>query len=60
MRQRMYTKVDIAEAMQQIEIDVKKYTKAIKAIMELKRVEYREARGILEMRMDCRQRLKTN
>lgn len=56
----MYTKVDIAEAMQQIEIDVKKYTKAIKAIMELKRVEYREARGILEMRMDCRQRLKTN
>jgi hypothetical protein len=60
MRPRITTKVDIAEAMQQIENDVKKYTKAIKAIMELKQIEYRDARRVLEMRIDCRTMLKTN
>jgi hypothetical protein len=54
MRPRMYTKVDIEEAMQQIEVDVRKYSKAIKTIMELQSLNYKEAKRQFELRLTTR------
>jgi hypothetical protein len=54
MRQRINTKVNVENVIQQIENEIKSYSRAIKAIMELKQVEYRDAKRILEMRIDCR------
>jgi hypothetical protein len=50
----MKTRVDIANAIQQIECEVKAYSKAIKVVMQLKQVEYREAKHILNMRINER------
>jgi len=50
----------VQDAIEQIENEIKSYSRAIKAIMELKQVEYRDAKRILEMRIDCRTMLKTN
>jgi hypothetical protein len=50
----MYTKVDIEEAMQQIEVDVRKYSKAIKTIMELQSLNYKEAKRQFELRLTTR------
>ncbi len=54
MRTRINVKVNVQEAIEQIENEIKSYSRAIKAIMELKQVEYRDAKRILEMRIDCR------
>jgi hypothetical protein len=54
MRPRMYTKVDVQQSIEQIEMDVRKYTKAIKAIMELQSVNYKEAKRQFELRLTTR------
>lgn len=54
MRTRINTKVNVENVIQQIENEIKSYSRAVKAIMELKKVEYRDAKRILEMRIDCR------
>jgi len=60
MRTRINVRVNVQDAIEQIENEIKSYSRAIKAIMELKQVEYRDAKRILEMRIDCRTMLKTN
>ncbi len=50
----MYTKVDVQQSIEQIEMDVRKYTKAIKAIMELQSVNYKEAKRQFELRLTTR------
>lgn len=54
MRARINTRVNVENVIQQIENEIKSYSRAVKAIMELKQVEYRDAKKILEMRIDCR------
>jgi hypothetical protein len=60
MRTRINVRVNVQDAIEQIENEIKSYSRAIKAIMELKQVEYRDAKRILEMRIDYRIMLKTN
>ena len=51
MRTRIQTRVDVENVIQQIECEVKSYSKAIKAVMELHEVAYRDAKRILERRI---------
>jgi len=60
MRTRINVRVNVQDAIEQIENEIKSYSRAIKAIMELKQVEYRDAKRILEMRIDCRTMLNNN
>ena len=60
MRTRINVRVNVQDAIEQIENEIKSYSRAIKAIMELKQVEYRDAKKILEMRIDCRTMLNNN
>ena len=60
MRTRINVRVNVQDAIEQIENEIKSYSRAIKAIMELKQVEYRDAKKILEMRIDCRMMLNNN
>lgn len=52
MRTRIQTRVDVENVIQQIECEVKSYSKAIKAVMELHEVAYRDAKRILERRIN--------
>lgn len=60
MRTRINTRVNVENVIQQIENEIKSYSRAVKAIMELKQVEYREAKRILEMRLTERLMFKIN
>lgn len=52
MRTRIQTRVDVENVIQQIECEIKSYSKAIKAVMELHEVAYRDAKRILERRIN--------
>jgi hypothetical protein len=60
MRNRINKKVNVETVIQQIENEIKSYSRAIKTIMQLKQVEYRDAKRILEMRITERLIFKTN
>jgi len=60
MRQRIKTKVNVENVIQQIECEVKSYSKAIKAVMLLHEVAYQDAKRILERRITERLIFKTN
>jgi hypothetical protein len=59
MRTRIQTKVNVENVIQQIECEVKAYSKAIRIIMQLKEVQYKEAKMILERRINERITFKT-
>jgi len=59
MRPRINTKVDVTNVIQQIEKDIRAYSRALKCIMLLKKVEYKDAKKILEMRLTERLIFKT-
>jgi hypothetical protein len=60
MRKRIETKVNVENVIQQIECEVKAYSKAIKAVMQLHEVAYQDAKRILELRITERLIFKTN
>lgn len=60
MRTRIKRQVDIQCIVDSIECEVKSYTKAIKAVMELHEVAYRDAKTILQKRLTERLIFKTN
>lgn len=60
MRARIKRQVDIQSIVDGIECEVKSYTKAIKAVMELHEVAYRDAKAILQRRLTERLIFKTN
>jgi len=59
MRQRIETKVNVENVIQQIECEVKAYSKAIRIIMQLKEVQYKEAKVILDRKIQDRITFKT-
>lgn len=59
MRARINTKVDVANVIQQIENEIRAYSKAVRIVMLLKKVEYKDAKRILEMRLTERLIFKT-
>jgi hypothetical protein len=59
MRTRIQTKVNVENVIQQIECEVKSYSKAIKVVMQLHGVQYKEAKAILERRITERLIFKT-
>lgn len=60
MRNRIKVKVNVQDAIEQIECEIKSYSKAIKAVMQLHEVAYRDAKRILELRITERLIFKTN
>lgn len=60
MRNRIKVKVNVQDAIEQIECEIKSYSKAIKAVMQLHEVAYRDAKRILELRITERLMFKTN
>ena len=59
MRARIKSKVNVQSITDSIECEVKSYTKAIKAVMELHEVAYQDAKRILENRLNQRLIFKT-
>lgn len=51
MRPRMTTRVDIASAIQQIDYEFNAYCNAIKTVMKLENVKYKDAKAILDKRL---------
>ena len=51
MRTRMTTRVDIASAIQQIDYEFNAYCNAIKTVMKLNNVKYKDAKAILDKRL---------
>ena len=51
MRTRMTTRVDIASAIQQIDYEFNAYCNAIKTVMKLENVKYKDAKAILDKRL---------
>ena len=60
MRTRIKSKVNVQSVIDSIEQEVRAYSKAIKAVMILKQVEYKDAKRILENRLNQRLIFKTN
>lgn len=60
MRTRINTKVNVDNVIQQIENEIKSYSKAIKAVMQLHNVAYKDAKRMLELRLTERLIFKTN
>lgn len=60
MRARIQTKVNVEDMIQQIECEIKSYSKAIKAVMTLHEVAYEDAKAILKRRITERLIFKTN
>jgi hypothetical protein len=60
MRNRIKVKVNVQDAIEQIECEIKSYSKAIKAVMQLHEVAYQDAKRILELRITERLIFKTN
>ena len=60
MRNRIKTKVNVTDVILQIENEIKSYSKAIKAVMQLHNVAYKDAKRILEIRLTERLIFKTN
>ena len=60
MRTRINTKVNVENVIQQIENEFKSYSKAIKTVMKLYNVAYKDAKRILELRITERLIFKTN
>jgi hypothetical protein len=54
MRNRIKVKVNVQDAIEQIECEIKSYSKAIKAVMLLHEVAYQDAKRILERRLTNR------
>ena len=59
MRTRIKRQVDIQSIIDGIECEVKSYSKAINAVMELHEVAYQDAKRILQRRLDNRLLFKT-
>ena len=60
MRTRIETRVNIANAIERIECEIKSYSRAIKVLMELENVGYQDAKRMLEIRVRSRIVFKTN
>ena len=60
MRTRIKRKVNVQTVIDSIEQEVKAYSKAIKAVMQLYGVAYKDAKNILENRLNQRLIFKTN
>ena len=60
MRNRIKTKVNVTDVILQIENEIKSYSKAIKAVMQLHNVAYNDAKRMLELRLTERLIFKTN
>lgn len=60
MRNRIKVKVNVQDAIEQIECEIKSYSKAIKAVMQLHNVAYKDAKRMLEIRLTERLIFKTN
>lgn len=60
MRNRIKTKVNVTDVILQIENEIKSYSKAIKAVMQLHNVAYKDAKRMLELRLTERLIFKTN
>lgn len=59
MRQRIKSRVNIDEVVKQIEVEIKSYSKAIKAVMTLHEVTYNEAKLILKRKITERTLFKS-
>ena len=59
MRTRIETRVNIANAIERIECEVKSYSRAINVVMELHEVAYQDAKRILNRRLTERLIFKT-
>ena len=51
MRPRITTKVDIASAIQQIDYEFNAYCNAVRTVMKLNDVRYKDAKAILDRRL---------
>lgn len=51
MRTRVQGRIDIESVVRQIECEIKSYSRAVKIIMELDEVNYKEAKSKLERRL---------
>jgi len=60
MRTRINTKVNVDNVIQQIENEIKSYSRAVKAVMQLHNVAYKDAKRMLELRITERLIFKTN
>jgi len=60
MRTRIETKVNVTDVILQIENEIKSYSKAIKALMQLHNVAYKDAKKMLELRLTERLIFKIN
>lgn len=60
MRTRIKSKVNVQSVINSIEQEVKSYSKAIKAVMELHEVAYQDAKRILQRRLTEKLIFKTN
>jgi len=60
MRNRIKRKVNVEDIIQQIENEIKSYSKAVKAVMQLHNVAYKDAKRMLELRITERLIFKTN
>jgi hypothetical protein len=60
MRPRIETKVNVTDVILQIENEIKSYSKAIKAVMQLHNVAYKDAKKMLELRLTERLIFKIN
>ena len=54
MRNRIKQSVSIEDVIAQIECEVRSYSRAVKAIMEIKEVTYKDAKQILNNRLTDR------
>jgi hypothetical protein len=60
MRPRIETKVNVTDVILQIENEIKSYSRAIKAVMQLHNVAYKDAKKMLELRLTERLIFKIN
>jgi len=60
MRTRINKKVNVDNVIQQIENEIKSYSRAVKAVMQLHNVAYKDAKRMLELRITERLIFKTN
>ena len=60
MRTRIKTKVNIENVIQQIENEFTAYSKAVKTVMKLYNLAYKDAKRMLEARIEYRLTFKTN
>ena len=54
MRTRMKSKVNIESVIEQIDTEIKSYSRAVKVVMKLHQVAYKDAKDMLERRLTDR------